>query len=79
MAVAREGTRLAALDDEFGPIAIVFDFVNPAVALGRIVHQRRQLKLDKRKPVPTSFGTHAHNSPHRTQFNILKLNRFRNH
>ena len=56
-----------------GAIAVIFDFVNPAVALGRVVDQRRQLELDKRKPVPTSFGTHARNSPHRTRFKHTKI------
>ena len=51
-----EGARLAALDQQLGAVAVIFDFVKPAVALGRRLDQRRQLKLDEPEPAPVGIA-----------------------
>ena len=43
--------RLAAIDDDLAAVSIVFDFVNPSVALWRSLNQRRQLRLDEEQPL----------------------------
>ena len=46
-AAAGEGRALPFCDDQLGAIAVLFDLVQPAVALGRLGDQRGQLKLDE--------------------------------
>ena len=46
---------------ELGAVAVVFDLVQPAVAVGRLVHQRRQLELDKpERRLRSGLGTLTH-------------------
>ena len=39
--------RRRQLDNKLRAIAVIFDFVNPAIALGRVIDQRRLLNLDE--------------------------------
>jgi hypothetical protein len=47
-----EGLHLAPLDHQLGAVAVIFDFMNPVVALRRLLHQRRQLNSMKRSRSP---------------------------
>ena len=50
ISVAGEDTGFPSLNQHLGAIAIVFDFVNPVLALWRLIDQRRKLWLDKPEP-----------------------------
>ena len=47
MSIAGEDTRLAALNHHLRAVAIVFDFVNPVLALGRLIDRGSKLWLDE--------------------------------
>ena len=50
MPVTREHTRLAALKQHLAPITVVLDFVNPVLALWRLIDRGGKLRLDEAKP-----------------------------
>jgi hypothetical protein len=50
MAIAREDSRLTVLDHHERAIAIVLDFMNPVLALRRLIDQGRKLWLDESEP-----------------------------
>ena len=47
IAVPGEGADLAAIDDDQGAIAIIFDLVNPALPGRRLRDEGREFRLDK--------------------------------
>ena len=49
MALVHAGRR--RIDDDLAAVAVIFDFINPSVALWRSVNQRRQLRLDEEEPL----------------------------
>ena len=51
MAVAGENARLPTVEQYLAAIAIMFDFVNPVLAFGRLIDRRSKLRLDKAKPI----------------------------
>src|SRR6478672_4693055 len=50
ISIAREDTRLSSLKHHLGAIAIVFDFVNPVLALWRLIDRGSKLWLDEPEP-----------------------------
>jgi hypothetical protein len=50
MAVAGIDSRFAILDHNLRAVSIVFDLVNPMLALGRLIDRGRELRLDESKP-----------------------------
>jgi hypothetical protein len=55
--VAGEDTRLPSLNHHLRAVAIVFDFVNPVLALWRLIDRRSKLWLDE--PEPTRCAKHG--------------------
>ena len=53
MSVAGEDTRLPSLKQHLAAIAIVFDFVNPVLALWRLIDRGSKLRLDEPETVVT--------------------------
>ena len=47
MTLAGVGASSAALDYEYGPVAVVLDFMNSVSAFGRLVGQAGELRRDK--------------------------------
>ena len=47
IAVAGEGSDLAAIDDDQGAVAIIFDLVNPALSGGRLRDEGREFGPDE--------------------------------
>ena len=58
------------IDDDLKAVAIEFDFVNPFVAFGRLLHKIRQQRLDElqthtaRNHAIQLDSTHFYNCPH---------------
>ena len=50
MSIAGKNTRLPSLKQHLAAIAIVFDFVNPVLAMGRLIDQGSKLRLDEPEP-----------------------------
>ena len=50
ISIAREDTRLSSLKQHLAAIAIVFDFVNPVLALWRLIDRGSKLWLDEPEP-----------------------------
>ena len=50
ISVASEDTGFSSLNQHLGAIAIVFDFVNPVLALRRLIDQGGKLWLDEPEP-----------------------------
>jgi hypothetical protein len=46
VSIAGEDTRLAALNHHLRAVAIVFDFMNPVLALRRLIDRGSKLRLD---------------------------------
>jgi hypothetical protein len=51
VSIAGEDTRLALLKQYLAAIAVMFDFVNPVLAFGRLIDRGSKLGLDKAKPI----------------------------
>ena len=47
MSIPAKHTHLAALNHYLRAVAIVFDFVNPVLAFGRLIDRRSKLRLDE--------------------------------
>jgi hypothetical protein len=47
MSVAGQNTRLPLLKQNLAAIAVVFDFVNPVMALGRLIDWRSKLRFNE--------------------------------
>jgi hypothetical protein len=50
VSIAGEDTRPTSLKQQLAAIAVVFDFVNPVLAFGRLIDRRSKLRLDEREP-----------------------------
>jgi hypothetical protein len=57
MSIPAKDTHLAALNHHLRAVAIVFDFVNPVLALWRLIGRRSKLWLDE--PEPTRCAKHG--------------------
>src|SRR6476659_8086302 len=57
MSIPAKDTRLAALNHHLRAVAIMFDFVNPVLALRRLIDRGSNLRLDK--PEPTRYTKHG--------------------
>jgi hypothetical protein len=51
ISIAGEDTGFSSLDQHLGAIAIVFDFVNPVLALWRLIDKGSKLWLDEPEPI----------------------------
>src|SRR5262245_18632500 len=51
MSVAGEDTRPPPLQQHLTAKAVIFDFVNPLLAFGRLIDRGSQLRLDESEPV----------------------------
>jgi hypothetical protein len=49
MAVSSKDSRRSLLDHELGAVSIVFDLVNPVLALGWLIDRRSELGFDETK------------------------------
>ena len=47
MSIPAKDTHLAAINHDLRTVAIVFDFVNPVLALRRLIDRGSKLRLDK--------------------------------
>jgi hypothetical protein len=47
MSIPAKDTHLAALDHHLRAVAIVFDFVNPVLAFGRLIDRGSKLRFNK--------------------------------
>ena len=56
ISIAGEDTRLASLKQHLRAVAIVFDFVNPMLALWRLIDRGSKLGLDE--PEPCRYAKH---------------------
>jgi len=56
MTIAGVGAGSAALDYEYGPVAVVLDLMNPGSAFGRLVGQTKELRRDKAKARSAGHG-----------------------
>jgi hypothetical protein len=57
VSIAGEHTRLPSLKQHLAAISIVFDFMNPVLAFGRLVNRRSKLWLDE--PKAGSYAKHG--------------------
>jgi hypothetical protein len=56
MSIPAKDTHLAAINYHLRAVAIVFDFVNPVLAFGRLIDRGSKLRLDE--PEAGSYAKH---------------------